>query len=408
MAVEIVAGNKYRNRRGEYEVLEITSEARLKVRYLQDGSVADLDLEQQLRILTNMQIEEQSQALALANAKPASTRTTTSRTKTTATAKSASKAATARPASTRQPAPAAPHPAVNARSAAISSSVELRPTVPVRQEFTKTEVLLLLQFMGFGNQDGKYWFIGNQEVGPADGNTILSERNEEVEFHKEFTDAEIYKLRYRTETNYAYGSPVWQYANYLISQLVLPPEEQNDAGRQKYFEERFGASDGDVLLIDTTSLPTRSSDADQWPYRNATITDSPRYHNVLREPKLFLEDQLFGQETRYKRISELYQGLKLQKSAPSYIFCFGRLAAWRGYKEIFPQLHTYNDLELHLYSDKERTTRLSIAQDPESGTHIVLLPPLSPQGSEGMTYHYLDQVASILLTLKMKETKASS
>ncbi len=399
MAVEIVAGEKYRNRRGEYEVLEITGEGRLKVRYVQDGSMADLDIEQQLRILTNMKIEEDSLALAAANVKPAkstgsrSSKTTASTAKPTASRVSKTAAAKATPVSPVRNQHAGPP--------------ELKPAVPVRREFTKIEVLPLLQFIGFGHQDSPFWFIGNQEIGPSDGNVVLSERSNDPEFHKEFADAEIYKNRYRTETSYVYGSAAWQFTNYLVSSMVLPPAEQNDSSRQKYFRERFGSKDGDVLLIDATALPARSTDAEHWPYRNSVINDSPLYNTVLTDPKRFSEDQLFGQATRFKRLNELYEGLKLQKSAPKYVFCFGRLGAWRGFKEIFPLITTYSDLELRLHPDRDRTARLSLGQDDQSGTHIVMMPPFNQQGADSMTYHYLDQVASVLLTLKAKETARS-
>ena len=393
MAIEIIAGETYRNRRGEYQVLEVSHDGRLKVRYVQDGTLAELDMIQQLRILTNMETEAYVQAQVIANAKPVppprSTSAKTSRA--TPVAKSPRATATKTPADRRATTP------VRAQNV-LAALPQLKPTVPVRQEFSKQEVLLLLKFIGYGNPAASYWFIGNQEIGPRDGATILSERSEEVEFHKEFTDAAIYKNRYRNETTYPYGSPAWQFASHLLSRLVASDQDQSDEGRQRYFQEQFGATEGDVLLIDAISLPAASFDAAHWPYQNVSITDSPRYNDVLRDPKLFAEDQLFGQATRYKRLSELYDGLKIQKKAPDFVFCFGRPTTWRGYKEIFPNVSTYNDVELKLSSDRDRTARLSLGQDEESGTRIVLLPPLNPQ--DGMTYYYLDQLASVLQTLK--------
>src|SRR5690349_14483277 len=64
MSIEFVVGQKYCNRRGEYELLEITPENRLKVRYLADGVIADLDREQQERIISNIQVELTMQAQA--------------------------------------------------------------------------------------------------------------------------------------------------------------------------------------------------------------------------------------------------------------------------------------------------------------------------------------------------------
>ena len=395
MTVEIVVGQQYRNRRGEYEVLEVTDDGRLKVRYLQDGALADLDVIQQLRILTNMETEAYVQAQAIANAKlkPAP--------RATAAAKSSrSTTAAASPKETSRPTPASRVAApVNRWQTLAPTLTPLKPLVPVRHEFTKLEVLSLLKFIGFGRQDARFWFIGNQDIGPSEGAVVLSERTEEVEFHKEYTDATIYKDRYRTETTYPYGSPAWQYINYLVSRLVTPASEQTDEGRQAYFRDHFGATEGDVLLVDTTSLPARQVDAENWPYRDITITDSPRYNSTLRDPKLFLEDPLLGQETRYKRLNELYEGLKAQQKAPRCVFCFGRVSAWRGYKEIFPNVHNYNDLELRLSPDRDRTARLSLGQDDTNGSRILLLPPLNPQ--DGMTYHYLDQLVGVLLSLKV-------
>ncbi len=396
MGIEFTVGEKYRNRRGEYEVLEILHEGRMKVRYVLDGSVADLDQGQQARIIDNMQVEVAAQAQLAANVKPPKT------TRTRASAKTPA-------GTTATPKVAAPTKAATSAASKKSESgrtnhealpaVELRPLGTIRTEFTKLEVLKLLQNIGFGNLDGQFWFVGNSELAYTDGNAILSERVANPEFQKEFTDAAVYKRRFKTETTSFYGSPIWQYANYLVTRLLLPPEHQLEEARRDYFTKRFGALDGDVLLTDIMGLPARSSNPAHWPYRNCTITDSPLYNTVLSDAQRFMDDQLMGRAARIKRLNELYEGLKVQKSAPKYIFCFGR-SNWRYFKEIFPNVLTYTELEFQSQPDKDRIVRSALARDEDSGTLIVLLPVLNPQ--EGISYYYLDQLLLPLLKLSSK------
>jgi hypothetical protein len=385
MGVEFVVGEKYRNRRGEYEVLEITGDGRLKVRYLQDGVLADLDKEQQARIIDNIQIEVAAQSLLTKDERPAATSTRSTVTSTRQTRS---------PSPERKKASSAPAPRRSNHEAL--APVELKPLVPVRKTFTKPEVLRLLQHIGFGNPDGAFWFIGNSELAASDGNATLSERLALTEFQREFIDAAIYKRRFLTDGGSFYGASSWQYANYIATRVQLPVAEQTEDARRNYFTNRFGALDGDVLLTDILSLPARSTSSAQWPYRETTITDSPLYHTVLRDPQRFLDDQLTGRDARVKRLSELYAGLKVQKTAPRFVFCYGR-SNWRYYKEIFPQVQVYTEMELSPHLDNKRTTRSAIGRDEDNGTLIILLPVLTPQ--EGVTYHYLDQLISLLQRL---------
>lgn len=400
MAVQFEVGEKYRNRRGEYEVLEITSDGRLKVRYTQDGVLADLDKEQQARIIDNIQLETAAQAKLVSSAPaPKAARTAPAKPAVGTNRRSSparpERSATSMPAPRAAPVPRRPE---NHRGASEAlPAVELKPLVVVRKEFTKLEVLKLLQHIGFGNPDGMFWFIGNSDLASSDGNAILSERLLLPEFQKEFADTAIYKRRFISEAGSFYGSPAWQYANYIVSRLRLPQDEQTEEARHNYFTNQFGALDGDVLLTDILSLPARSTSANQWPYRHTTITDSPLYNTVIRDPQRFLEDQLTGRETRVRRLKELYDGVKIQKTAPKFVFCYGRSAQWRYFKDIFPHIQVYTEMELASYSDKDRQVRSAIGRDEDNGTLIVLLPSLTPQ--EGITYHYLDQLIALLQRL---------
>lgn len=386
MDVEFEVGQKYRNRRGEYEVLEISHNGRLKVRYTEGGEVLELERAQQSRIINNIRLEEAyAQALA---AKVTPTRST--RASTAKAARSAATGTATRPttAASRRAAAAAPR-------VVPSTTAELKPLVPVRREFTKFEVLRLLQLIGYGNADGTFWFIGSGEGGPDDGNITLSERTALPEFQKEFADAAIYKEPFQAELGTVYGNPTWQYTSYIVSRLLLPEDRQTDTARREYFINRFGALDGDVLLTDILPLPAKNfTSSEQWPYHNTTITDSPRYHSVIRDPQKFLDDELLGRPTRLKRLQELYAGLKLQQTAPKYILCHGGRSTWRFYKEIFPQVLNYTEVVLKYQPDREKVARLDFALDSDNGTLILMMPPLTSQ--EGVTYSYLDMVASLL------------
>lgn len=404
LEIEFIAGEKYRNRRGIYEVLELLPAGRMKVRYLADDVVAEFEQAQQSRIIANIQIEEKVLEQRAANAKPVKA---PSRSSASAPAKSkpaapaakpaSSLAAPVRPVSDSTAAPDRTSAAAPSRKAASTTEtlVELPSSVPIRRSFEKLEVFRLLPFIGFGNLDAKIWFVGTNDTGPEDGNITLSERIASPEFQKELADAELLKERYRTESNYFYGNPNWRYANYLTTRLLEPAEQQTETARREYYTSRFGALDGDVLLTDILPLPSRNlANQERWVYRNTTLTDSPYYNDVLRDAQRFQEDQFLGRPTRLLRLAELYTTLKLEGKSPQFIFCYGRAGQWKYFKEVFPLLTAYTDVELKVASDKERQVKLAVARDSENGTLVILLPGLSPQ--EGVTEFFLDHVVTIM------------
>jgi hypothetical protein len=407
LEIEFIPGEKYRNRRGVYEVLELLPGGRMKVRYLAGEVVAEFDQAQQSRIITNIQFEEKALEQQAANAKPARP---ASRAASTAKAPPKSKPASsdpAKPAASSASTPPGPvsRPAVSAArptsagsrktSTQAEAPVELAPAVPIRRSFEKLEVFRLLPFIGFGNLDAKIWFIGTNDTGPEDGNITLSERVAMPEFQKELADAEILKSRYRAETNYFYGNPTWRYANYLTTRLLEPPEQQTETARREYYTNRFGALDGDVLLTDTLPLPSRNlGNQEKWVYRNTSLTDSPYYNDVLRDAQRYQEDQFLGRPTRLKRLSEIYTTLKLEEKSPQFIFCYGRAGQWKYFREIFPSLTAYTEVELKISPDKERQLKIAVAKDSSTGTVVVLLPGLSPQ--ENISEFFLDHVVTIL------------
>src|SRR5215217_6452798 len=73
MTVEFMAGERYRNRRGEYEVLELSNNGKLRVRYVDDGVQAELDQTQQARIIRNLMEEKTAEAQRAAMVRPVRT-----------------------------------------------------------------------------------------------------------------------------------------------------------------------------------------------------------------------------------------------------------------------------------------------------------------------------------------------
>src|SRR4051812_33090396 len=121
LEIEFVPGEKYRNRRGTYEVLELLPAGRMKVRYLDDEVVAEFDQAQQSRIIANIQLEEKVQEQQAASAKPVKASSRSSATAAPAKAKPGSPPV--KPASSASPAsPARPAPATPVRSPVSSTS----------------------------------------------------------------------------------------------------------------------------------------------------------------------------------------------------------------------------------------------------------------------------------------------
>jgi hypothetical protein len=410
MTIEFTPGEKYQNRRGQYELIEITAEGRLKVRYLSDGLVAELDRAAQERIILNMQTEAE---VAAANAAKLAASAPAPR----ATATATPKAAAIRPASVPRsvatpkaaPAPrrvAEPKPAAPVRSRDREEyRVTLKVGVPVRSQFSKLEIFRLLQFIGLGKSSGDFWFIGSGEAFFDEGKTVLSELVANEDFMSDYADAALYKTRFLEEGGHFYGSNAWQAANYLVTRMKLPADEQTEEARRRYFTESFGAREGDVLWASVNSLPTNaqtpSITPSQWIYSNISVTDSPLYDRTLRDPQMFMNDNYTGRETRVERLRDLYADMKQKQTAPQYVFCHGKLSYWNVYKDIFPFVQTYTEMELQAYTDRDKPVRTAIGRDPDNGTLIILLPPLLP--SEGVTIHYLDQVIQLCAALSGKK-----
>lgn len=397
LEIEFVPGEKYRNRRGAYEVLELLPAGRMRVRYLEDSATAEFDQNQQSRIIANIQLEEKVQGQQAASAKPArpvarsASPSPNAPAKTSPAASPGNIAARPVPINTVRPAP-------RKASAQVETAVELPPAVPVRRSFEKLEVFRLLPFIGYGNLDAKIWFVGTNDTGPEDGNITLSERVAMPEFQKELADVEIFKKRYREESNYFYGNPAWRYANYLTTRLLEPDTRQTETARRSYYTDRFGSLDGEVLLTDTLPLPSRNLNSqEKWVYRNTALIDSPYYNDVLRDAQRFQEDLFLGRPTRLKRLSELYNTLKLEEKSPKYIFCYGRAGQWKYFREIFPFLTAFTDVELKVAPDKDRQLKVAVAKDSATGTLVMLLPGLSPQ--EGVTEFFLDHVVVIIKSM---------
>ncbi len=393
MTVEFMPGEKYRNRRGEYEVLELSNNGKLRVRYLADGFQVELDQTQQARIISNMQEEQTAEAQRAAMVRPVRVvKKTSSVSKAKPKIeKDVSVTTEAKPAVAKKPrssaATAATPPAVN----------RMEPLSEVRTQFTRQEVLQLAKFIGYGKSDGAFWFIGPDETGYDDGNITLSERIALNEFNNEFVDACLHKDRLEPAYRIFPYFSSWQNINYLVTRMLLEPDLQTESGRNQYFIDRFGALDGDLLLADILSLPAANLGLAHWPYRHTTITDSPLYNTTLRDPARFQEDQLLGRGIRLQRLAELYSGLKLEKCAPEFVICHGTRSNWKFFKGIFPELTGFTEIELKLGPDKDRLTRIEVARD-DNGTVVLLAPYLSSK--ENITPFFLDHLADILKAQK--------
>jgi hypothetical protein len=403
MTIEFMPGEKYQNRRGQYELIEITAEGRLKVRYLSDGLVAELDRAAQERIILNMQTEAE---VAAANAAKQAASTPVPRATATATPKTASIRPASVPRSVTPRRVAEPKPPAPARNRDREEyRVTLKAGVPVRSEFSKLEIFRLLQFIGLGKPSGDFWFIGSGEAFFDEGKVALSELVANEDFMSDYADAELYKTRFLEQGGQFYGSTVWQAANYLVTRMKLAADEQTEEARRRYFSESFGAREGDVLWASVNSLPTNAPTPgitpSQWLYSSISVTDSPLYDRTLRDPQMFMNDNYTGRETRIERFRDLYTDMKEKQTAPQYVLCHGKFSYWNVYKDIFPFVQTYTEMELQAYTDRDKPVRTAVARDPDNGTLIILLPPLLP--SEGVTIHYLDQVIQFCAALSGKK-----
>lgn len=163
-----------------------------------------------------------------------------------------------------------------------------------------------LQFKGYGNPAGLYWFIGIEERGSPKG-LAAREHFEEVEDLARAHSKELLNFPLTTLI------PTWA----TMSRIVLRLDGENDWTRtsrvRKYQAERLGRFNGETFLADLLPLP-------------ATSTAHWHYADLYPDRETYVKALL-------PKRQEMLRGLFL-KYRPKYVFCYGK-GMWEEFSKVF-------------------------------------------------------------------------
>ena len=169
----------------------------------------------------------------------------------------------------------------------------------------------LINFLGYGNPGGNYWFIGMEE-GVHDEKNLFGElikradRFQEVEDVKKAHDLlGMNSTRPKTQT--------WTFMSRIVLAHQREQGWQDPEMAKAYRNGRLGRVEGETFLTEVFPIPCKSRS--QWPEGLPYALKSDYEREIL--PR------------RIKRLRELYE-----RSRPKLVVCYGK-SFWRHYESIF-------------------------------------------------------------------------
>lgn len=187
---------------------------------------------------------------------------------------------------------------------------------------SEEELGALLGFLGYGNPAGRFWFLGIEERGVGDPETLWRELHVRA---AEFQPIEDLK---RAQEHPAFGGgfsvsqhvPTWAIMSKIVLRLSSGDLDWSSRERVSHYQAKhLGRTDCETFLADLLPLPTR--DVNDWPY-----------------PTLFDNKELYRSKVLPRRF-ESFRTL-LQQHSPDYVFCYGK-SYWDEYRMIFPGVSEY-------------------------------------------------------------------
>ncbi len=190
-------------------------------------------------------------------------------------------------------------------------------------------------FQGYGNKNGKYWFLGMEEGGGSieelkERAMLFSEVEDLYEAHDKLGRAHEMKRHV----------PTWRVMSKLVMALNGQPDWADVEAARTYQAQTLGRKDAETFLIELMPLPSPSTG--EWPYKSIYADRETCYRAV-----------------RPGRISMLRE--ELSNYAPEFLICYGK-GNWRYHEEIF------DEADFTLAMDNK------IKVGSQNGTTILLLP----------------------------------
>lgn len=193
------------------------------------------------------------------------------------------------------------------------------------RRLTDSHLNAVLTFMGYGNPTGPFWFVGIEERGVGDDDTLWGELRVRAEHFAQIEDLKA------AQEHEAFGStfkvsdnvPTWLIMSKIVRRLEGTADWSDYTAAKHYQAKHLGRSGGDTFLADL--LPLAAGNVDHWPY-----------------PGLFPSKEIYRKTVLPNRIATLRS--LIEQHRPTHVFCYGK-SYWEEYQAIFPKVTDYENVE---------------------------------------------------------------
>ena len=127
---------------------------------------------------------------------------------------------------------------------------------------TVAQIQRLLNFRGYGNPSGRFWFVGMEEGGSSDVDSLriradnFSPLEDLAESHENFPSHDMSRL----------STSTWGLMSSIVGCVTGESNWWSSDFRRRYQMSRLGRLDGETYLTEVMPLPKRS--LNDWPYKN--------------------------------------------------------------------------------------------------------------------------------------------
>lgn len=179
------------------------------------------------------------------------------------------------------------------------------------QEFqlTRADVQNLLEFVGYGNPAGPFWFVGMEEAGDLTPAELLTRARE----FRPIDDLARAHALPGYLTDMAPLRATWSGMSRLVLRLSGDAHWRDRERVRWYQMNKLGRTDGETFLTEALPLPAPS--IAHWPYQ-ALFTTREVYRAKVLPPRM-------------EQLRALYD-----RSRPRYVFCYGK-HYWEDFEKVF-------------------------------------------------------------------------
>jgi hypothetical protein len=192
---------------------------------------------------------------------------------------------------------------------------------------TEQERQKLLNFVGYGNPNGRFWFMGMEE-GSGGSDNLEPNITARLKFSDEIMD--LQDAHDEQHLNWVYWDinkpvkfpSVWVYMARIVRALSQErPQDWWDTEKAKvYIREKLGRKDSNGNTFITELLPLPKRKASQWP-------------TIYEQSFGFRQREDYEKQITPHRKERI--GTLLGNKKPKYLFCYGE-THYAHYKDIFP------------------------------------------------------------------------